>query len=175
METLSNGDIYTVFRSEGRLVVAAATAAANYSDWTILTAYGANLGSEPRLDHARLRKGGVLSVFISESAPPSSRPAGVPLHVIDFATGSIFEAHAGQDLLVTDENGDGFQEVNLKGSVGSSPAVEVKSRKWLYRGKVVSTRADLTIRLPAGSHTLTHEATSDGGQVSADGVVVTVK
>lgn len=175
VETLPNGDIYTVFRSEGRLIVAAATAATHYSDWTILTAYGANLGSEPRLDHARLRKSGVLSVFISEGAPPSSQATGVPLHVIDFATRSVFEAHAGQDLLVTDQEYNGTHDVNLKGSVGSSPGVEVQSRRWLHKGKVVSTQAELTIPLPVGTHILTHEATSHCGLTSSDNVVVTVQ
>lgn len=70
VETLANGDIYTVFQTGGSLVVAAATAAANYSDWTILTAYGSNFTGEPRLDHDRLRKSGVLSVFISQNLPP---------------------------------------------------------------------------------------------------------
>lgn len=174
METLPNGDIYTVFRSGGSLVVAAATAAANYADWTILTAYGSNFDSEPRLDHDRLRKSGVLSVFISEGAPSSSEPTGVPLHVIDYATGSVFEAHAGQDQRVTDQDGDGFHGVDLSGSVGASSGIAVQSRRWIHQGNVVSIQADLSINLPVGSHTLTHEATSDGGQVSADTVVVTV-
>ena len=175
VETLPNGDIYTVFRSEGRLIVAAATSAANYTDWTILTTHGANFGSEPRLDHTRMRKSGVLSVFLSEGAPTPSQPTGVPLHVIDFATGSVFEAYAGQDQRVKDQDDNGFQEVNLTGSVGASSGVAVQSRRWLHQGKVVSTQADLTINLPVGSHNLSHEATSVGGQVSADTVVVTVR
>jgi hypothetical protein len=175
VETLPNGDIHTVFRSGGSLIVAGATAAANYTDWTILTAYGSNFRSEPRLDHARLRKSGVLSVFVSEDAPASSEPTGVPLHVIDYATGTVFEAHAGQDQRVTDEDGDGLHEVVLAGSVGASPGTAVQSRRWLHQGNVVSTQAELSIPLPVGSHTLVHEATSDGGQVSSDSVAVTVQ
>ena len=174
VETLPNGDIYTVFQSGGSLVVAAATAAANFTDWTILAAYGSNFDSEPRLDHARLRKCGVLSVFISEGAPAPTQPAPVPLHVIDFATGPVFEVHAGQDLRVADLDGDGFHQVVLTGSVGASPGVAVQSRRWLYQGNVVSTQADVTINLPVGSHTLVHEATSNGGLTSTDSVVVTV-
>jgi hypothetical protein len=175
VETLANGDIYTVFRSGGSLVVAGATAVANYTDWVILTAYGSNFRGEPRLDHGRLRKSGVLSVFISENAPASSQPTPVPLHVIDYATGPVFEVHAGQDQRVTDEDGDGLQEVVLTGSVGSSPGVTVQSRRWLHQGNVVSTQPDPTINLPVGSHTLVHEATADGGQVSTDSVVITVQ
>ena len=156
-------------------MVAAATAAAHYTDWTILTAYGSNFRGVPRLDHTRMRKTGVLSVYLSEDAPPSSKPTGVPLHVIDFATGSIFEAHAGQDQRVKDEDDNGFQDVKLTGSVGASPGAKVRSRRWLHQGNVVSTQADLTISLPVGSHTLTHEATSDAGRVSSDSVVVTVR
>jgi hypothetical protein len=175
VETLPNGDIYTVFRSGEILVIAAATAAANYTDWTILTTYGSNFEGEPRLDHARFRKCGVLSVFISENAPSSSLPTPVPLHVIDYATGTVFEAHAGQDQRVADQDGDGFHEVTLTSSVGTSPGVAVQSRRWIYQGNIVSTQADLSISLPLGSHTLFHEATSDGGLVSTDSVVVTVQ
>ena len=175
VETTENGDIYTVFRSNGGLIVAGATAAADYADWTILMSYGSGFAGEPRLDHSRLRKSGVLSVFLSKSAPSSSEPTAVPLHVIDFATGSIFEVHAGQDQRVTDEDGDGLQEVVLTGSVGASPGVAVHSWRWLHQGNVVSTQADLTIQLPVGSHTLVLEATSDGGWGSNDSVVVTVQ
>lgn len=174
LETLPNGDIYTVFQTGGKLVVAGATVAGSYKDWTILRVYGSNFLGEPRIDHARLRKSGVLSVFISEDAPSSSEPSAVPLHVIDFATGSVFEAHAGQDQRVTDEDDNGFHEVSLSGSVGASSGVAIQSRRWLYQGNVVSTLADLTVHLPVGSHTLTYEATSAGGIVSSDNVVVTV-
>jgi hypothetical protein len=112
--------------------------AANYTDWTILTSHGASFAGEPRLDHARLRKSGVLSVFLSKSAPPSSEPTPVPLHVIDFATGSVFEVHAGQGQRVTDEDGDGFHEVVLTGAVGTSPGVAAQSWRWLHQGNVVS-------------------------------------
>lgn len=175
VETLPNGDIYTVFQSGGKLVVAGATVAGGYKDWTILSAHGSNFLGEPRIDHARLRKSGVLSVFISEDAPSSSQPSAVPLHVIDFATGSVFEAHAGQDLRVTDEDDNGFHEVSLSGSVGASAGVAVQSRRWLHQANVVSTQADLAVNLPVGSHTLTYEATSVGGKISADQVVVTVQ
>ncbi|MFM7182969.1 MAG: BNR-4 repeat-containing protein [Verrucomicrobiales bacterium] len=175
VETLSNGDVYTIFRSGGRLIVAAATAAANYTDWTILTDYGSDFAGEPRLDHSRLRKSGVLSVFVSEDAPASSLPTPVPLHVIDFATAPVFEVHAGQDQRMTDEDGDGLHEVFLTASVGASTGIGVQSRRWLKNGNVLSTQAALTIELPVGSHTLVHEATSDGGLVSADSVLVTVE
>jgi hypothetical protein len=176
VETKPNGDIYTVFRSDGSLIVAGATAAANYTDWAILTAYGSDFAGEPRLDHGRLRKSGVLSVFLSEGAPSSSsEPTPVPLHVIDFATGSVFEVHAGQDQRVTDEDGDGFREVVLTGAVGTSPGVAVQAWRWLHEGNVVSTQPALAINLPVGSHTLVLEATSDGGLVSNDSVVVKVR
>lgn len=174
VETLVNGDIYTVFCSGGQLVVAAATAAANYSDWTILTAYSSNFEGEPRMDHERLRKSGVLSVFISENAPSSSLPTPVPLHVIDFATGPIFEVHAGQDQLATDSDGDGFHVVNLNASIGAGQGISVQSQRWLYQGNEVSTGPTLSIPLVVGSHTLVHQATSDGGMVSSDSVVVTI-
>ena len=111
-----------------------------------------------------LRKGGVLSVFVSEGAPASALPTPVPLHVLDFATGPVFEVHAGQDLRVTDLDGDGFHVVNLIGAVGAGPEVSVQSRRWLHQGEVVATEPALSIRLPVGSHTLVHEATAAGGR-----------
>jgi hypothetical protein len=175
VETLPNGDIHTVFRSGGKLIVAAATAAANYADWTILTNYGSGFAGEPRLDHSRLRKSGVLSVFISDGAASSSLPTPVPLHVIDFATGPVFDVHAGQDQRVVDLDGDGYHPVNLTASVGTGQGIAVQSQRWLHQGNVVSTAPDLSVWLPVGSHTLVHEATSDGGFVSSDSVVVRVE
>jgi hypothetical protein len=174
VETLSNGDIYTVYRSGKELVIAAATAATNYTDWTVLTTTGTNFGGEPRLDHDRLRTGGVLSVFISEDAPASSTPTPVPLHVLDYATGSVFEAFAGQDQRVIDIDGNGTQSISLNGEVGSTSGMIVASQRWLYQGNVVATQATHSINLPVGTHTLTYEATSQEGVVSTDRIVIAV-
>lgn len=174
VETLSNGDIYTVYRSGKQLVIAAATAAANYTDWTILISVGTNYGGEPRLDHDRLRESGVLSVFVSEDAPSSSTPTPVPLHVLDYATGPVFEAHAGQDQRVIDLDGDGLQSISLNGEVGSSIGINTRSQRWMHQGAVLSTQASHTINLPVGTHTLVYEATSQQGVVSSDSVVISI-
>lgn len=174
VETLPNGDIYTVYRSGKQLVIAAATAAANYTDWTILTTMGTNFAGEPRLDHDRLRRCGVLSVFVSEDAPSSSTPTPVPLHVLDFATGAVFEAHAGQDQRVLDIDGDGAQTISLEGGVGSTAGASVVSQRWMYQGTMVANQAACSISLPAGTHSLVYEATSNEGLVSTDSVLVTV-
>ncbi len=174
VETLSNGDIYTVYRSGKQLVIAAATAAANYTDWTILAVMGTNFAGEPRLDHDRLRKTGVLSVFLSEDAPASSTPTPVPLHVLDFATAPIFEAFAGQDQRVLDADGDGAESIVLAGEVGSSSGVSLQSQRWLYQSQEISTQSGLSITLPIGTHTLLYEATSNTGLVSTDSIMITV-
>ncbi len=174
VETRPNGDIYTVFQSAGNIIIAGATAAANYTDWTILTVHGTTFTKEPRFDHTRLRKSGVLSVFVSEGVTLTNLPQQVPLHVIDFATGPVFEAHAGQDQRVEDVDGDGSQLVSLIGAVGVGSGVAVQSQRWLYQGNVMSIAPALGINLPLGTHTLVHEATSDGGLVSTDSVVVAV-
>lgn len=174
VETKSNGDIYTTYRSGKQLVIAAATAAANYTDWTILTTVGANFGGEPRLDHDRLRKSGVLSVFVSEDAPASSTPTPVPLHVIDFSTGPVFEAFAGQDQRVIDMDGSGTEEISLTGETAFSAGVSVQLHRWLFQGLVIGQLPALTTTLPVGTHTLTYEATTSDGSVSSDNVVVTV-
>ncbi len=174
VETLANGDVYTVFRSGSSLIVAAATAASSYTDWAIVANYGTNFASEPRIDHDRLRKSGVLSVFISEGAPASSDPTPVPLHVIDFATGPVFEAHAGQDQRVTAENVVQTASVMLTGQVGVDGDSSVQSVRWLYDQQVVSSDYTLTITLPVGTHQLVFEATSTENEILEDRVIVEV-
>lgn len=174
VETLPNGDVHAVFVSEGKLVFAGATAAAGYEDWTILATHGTNFEGEPRLDHDRLRKAGILSVFIAEGGPSSSTPLPVPLRVIEYATGPVFEAHAGQDQRATDSDGNGSETFTLAGSVGAHGGPALASARWLSGTTVLSSSANLDISLPVGTHEIEFEATSDTGLVSGDRVVLTV-
>lgn len=174
VETLPNGDVYAVFVSEGKLVFAAATASAGYNDWTILATHGSNFEGEPRLDHDRLRKAGILSVFIAEGAPSSTSPLPVPLHVVEYATGPVFEAHAGQDQRATDADNNGSESFTLSGTVGAHGGPALASARWLSGSAVLSSTANLEISLPVGTHELEFEATADSGWIARDRIVLTV-
>lgn len=178
IEAAANGDLYAVFQTSGRLVIAGATAAAAYTDWTILATEGNNYASEPRLDHARLRRAGVLSVLVQENAPASTEPTPVPIRVLDYALGPVFDAFAGQDRRLNDYDGDGLASVALEGRVGASSGLSAASHRWLGGAggaTELATTAAPTLTLAVGTHTLTYEATaSSGGRVATDTLVVEI-
>lgn len=70
----------------GNLVIAGATAAAGYSDWSVLHIESIPLQfiGEPLLDTGRLRADGILSIFIQENSSAAGA-VGTNLHVIEFA------------------------------------------------------------------------------------------
>lgn len=174
IEAAANGDVYAVFNNGGRLVVAGATATAAYADWTILATEGSNYGSEPRLDHVRLRRAGVLSVLIQDTGPSSTEPTPVPIRVIDYALGPVFDAFAGQDRRVVDYDGDGLASVALEGRVGATSGLVAASHRWLQGTTVLATAAAPTLILPVGKHTLTYEATANTGRTASDVLVVEI-
>ena len=178
IEATTNGDLYAVFQTSGRLVIAGATAAAAYTDWTILATEGNNYASEPRLDHARLRRAGVLSVLVQENAPASTEPTPVPIRVLDYALGPVFDAFAGQDRRLSDYDGDGVVSVTLEGRVGATSGLSVASHRWLAGAggaTELATTAAPTLTLAVGTHTLTYEATANlAGRVATDTLVVEI-
>lgn len=175
IEAAANGDLYAVFLTSGRLVIAGATATAAYADWTILTTEGNNYASEPRLDHARLRRAGILSVLMQENAPSSTEPTPVPIRVLDYALGPVFEAFAGQDRRLNDYDGDGVASFTLDGRVGATSGLAAASHRWLSGATVLATTAAPSLTLAVGPHTLTYEATANsGGRVATDTVVVEI-
>lgn len=74
--------------SAGDLVIARATAANGYADWTILHVEKLDSGvgfiSEPRIDQRRLLEDGILSIFVQEDAPSIPGRTGTRLHVLEF-------------------------------------------------------------------------------------------
>jgi hypothetical protein len=77
-------NVYVVFRSGPRLVVASASKTSSYTDWTIAAVADYGFGGEPLIDQNRLTADGILSVFLQEDAPASTSPTGTPLHVMEF-------------------------------------------------------------------------------------------
>jgi hypothetical protein len=93
---------------------------------------------------------------------------------VDFTTGTVFEAFAGHDLVVTDLDGDGQAPVELSGAVDDDSGFPLLSQRWLSGTTVLSETSALQAALTVGSHKLLFEATSASGIVSTDEVTVTV-
>jgi hypothetical protein len=88
----------------GRLVIASASKASQYTDWEVVYSLTNDLNGEPLIDQARLLADNILSVFIQENSATTS-VVGTPLHVFDFAVGvtppnSLSLNFAGPDSLV---------------------------------------------------------------------------
>lgn len=73
-------DYYT----EGDLIIAGATKAANYTDWSIIHTDNRDFAGEPFLDQNRLLQDGVLSAFIQEHDDANTGQTGTPLHVLEY-------------------------------------------------------------------------------------------
>jgi len=94
----SNGNAFAAFASpgianpndsrnyleNGSLVIAGASRVGNYQDWTILYHDTSTVfEGEPHIDQERLRRDGVLSVFLQETSSNNS-VTGSNMHVLDF-------------------------------------------------------------------------------------------
>lgn len=66
----------------GKLTIAKATSAADWSDWRIVWESERQFAGEPRVDAARWSTGGVLSVYVQRL--PAAPGAASALHAIDF-------------------------------------------------------------------------------------------
>ncbi len=69
---------------EGRLVIAGATAASDYSDWSILYLGDMIFDGEPLVDSSRFLNDGIISIFLQEASPLTTR-TGTNLHVLEFS------------------------------------------------------------------------------------------
>ena len=70
--------------ANGKLVIATASKASQYTDWQIACSLPNDLNGEPLIDQTRLLADNILSVFIQENSV-STGVVGTPLHVFDFA------------------------------------------------------------------------------------------
>ncbi len=111
--------------SAGDLVIAGATAAADYGDWTILhiekLPSGFGFISEPMIDQQRLLDHGILSIFAQEDNPSISGATGTKLHVFEFAVhvsnipepASAAAAAFGAGLLMTKRPGRRLRQFSV--------------------------------------------------------------
>jgi hypothetical protein len=142
----AQGNVYAAFLSYpagtdavpgyigGKLVVAAATKAAQYTNWTVMQAFTNSFNGEPLIDQARLLADNILSVFIQENSTTTS-VVGTPLHVFDFAVGVKTPNPVSLNFLNRDSlialNATAGHTYQLQSSPSLSPAA------WTYLGPVV--------------------------------------
>jgi hypothetical protein len=70
--------------SGGKLVVASASKASQYTDWEVVQVVNGDFDGDPLIDHSRLLADGVLSVYIQENSTTTAL-VGTRLHVFDFS------------------------------------------------------------------------------------------
>jgi hypothetical protein len=93
----AQGNLYAVYLSyastntdvvpgyaNGKLVIATASKASQYTDWSVACSLTNDFNGEPLIDQARLLADNLLSVFIQENSATTS-VVGTPLHVFNFA------------------------------------------------------------------------------------------
>lgn len=83
-------------------------------------------------------------------------------------------ADAGNDMAVTDSDGNGSQAVSLTGG-GSDTDGFIESYQWTEGTTVLGNTKDISPTLTVGEHTLTLTVTDNGGASASDTVVVQVK
>ena len=119
----------------GKLVLATASKASQYTDWEVVSALPTDLNGEPAIDRSRLLADNILSVFIQENSSTTT-VVGTPLHVYDFAIGVKAPApmslnFLGQDSIIafTGQSGHTYQ---LQVATTLSPG------DWSYVGSVLT-------------------------------------
>jgi hypothetical protein len=131
--------------TDGRLVIAGASKASQYTDWQVLQVLTNDFNGEPLMDQARLLADNVLSVYIQENSPATSY-VGTPLHVFDFAVNvseprSLALNFSGPDSLVT-LNAAAGHTYQLQAATTLSPA------NWSNVGAALTNQVDGLIALP---------------------------
>jgi hypothetical protein len=125
--------------SSGRLVIAGASKATNYSDWTVLHVDERDFIGEPMIDRDRLRNDGILSVFLQENSTTTSN-IGSPLHLLEFATApanlnSRLKGHFTFDGNVNDMAvNDGAQHLTLHGNAATVSPGTIGSGQLMVNG-----------------------------------------
>lgn len=125
--------------SSGRLVIAGASKATNYSDWSVLHVDERNFIGEPMIDRDRLRNDGVLSVFVQENSPITTN-TGSPLRLLEFKTAPMnlnshlkghfpFNGNA-NDIAM----GDGAQNLSLFGNATTSASGTIGAGQLVVNG-----------------------------------------
>jgi len=109
----ASANVYAIYNSGSKLIVASASKASSYTDWSIAAVVIGNFSGESLLDQARLKADGILSVYHQENAGSSSLPTNSTLRVIEFVVNvpnpaPVSLSFLGADALVTVAAAPGF-------------------------------------------------------------------
>jgi len=78
-----DGDLFLVYNRDSNIVIAAATRAGGFADWSVVAERAGRFTGEAKLDLLRLRHENIISIYMHEI--PNTAHAGTPLRVIDFS------------------------------------------------------------------------------------------
>ncbi len=81
---------------------------------------------------------------------------------------------AGDDLIITDKDDDGFITYVMDGSKSHDPKGEIISYEWRDGTEIITTLSIDTIQLAVGIHQLILEITDESGSVVQDTVTITI-
>src|SRR5581483_10929413 len=79
----SGTSVVTPGYASGKLVIATASKASQYSDWEVVQVNNTTFNGEPLIDQARLLSDNILSIYIQEDSATTG-VVGTPLHVLDY-------------------------------------------------------------------------------------------
>jgi autotransporter-associated beta strand protein len=72
------------YYTEGDLIIATASRAEGYRDWSIVSTDTRDWSGEPRIDQERLLTGGQLSIAMQENSDANTGKTSTPLHVLEY-------------------------------------------------------------------------------------------
>lgn len=163
-------DYYT----DGDLVIAGATKASGYTDWSILHTDTRDFSGEPLLDQQRLLDDGVLSVFIQENDDAVTGATGTPLHVLDFNLDFIL-TWAGDGSAVWDNGVDLEWDTNAD---GAGNALFSSGKKVVFNDTATSYAVNIanpvapgkvTFNNSTNAYTFTGAGIGGAGELSVNG------
>jgi hypothetical protein len=102
------------------------------------------------------------------------RPAGSTDGRNQFPSTTLPLAEAGDYLVVSDTNNDGFETISFDGTGSSDPDGSIASYNWTENGQTISNSATFTKALPIGRHLIYLTVTDNSGNAATDLREVTV-
>jgi hypothetical protein len=98
----------------------------------------------------------------------------VAITVSQAASNQPPNANAGADQTITDDDGNGSEQVTLNGSGSSDPGGAIQSYVWSEGGAQIATGMNPTVTPAVGQHTITLTVTDNGGLTDTDTVMITI-
>lgn len=83
-------------------------------------------------------------------------------------------ADAGDDLIVTDSDGNGTESVTLDGSASYDPDGSITNLSWYENNQLIATGAKPILDLNLGDHDLTLVVTDNNGATAVDNVLISI-